>query len=190
MHSITGRLSVDPVSGVIADFSLIDCVAGTALGIGIWYANMVLTPAYDAFLQKNSTVVPTAIIPLCLGLVFIHPEPVDDCPCFEDAIAFVAVATGIALGRWYNIHLDYRAVTTSGVFAFEKDSLSSMGIWIACAMTKLTLGISLILIWRVVAKRALHIILPPLFTLFRPIIDLPRRHYQRATWVSYSRHAL
>lgn len=29
-----------------------------------------------------------------------HPQPVDDCPCFEDAIAFISVVFGILMGRW------------------------------------------------------------------------------------------
>lgn len=142
---------------------------------------MLLTPVFESFLEKSGNIVPTSIIPLALGLVFIHPEPVDDCPCFEDAIAFVAVAAGIAIGRWYNVSMSQVVVATTGKVTFEENELALMATWVACVIVKLVSGISIILLWRIVAKRALHILLPPLFTLFRPIIDLPRRHYQRAT---------
>lgn len=33
-------------------------------------------------------------------LVHRHPQPVDDCPCFEDAIAFISVEMGEHLTRW------------------------------------------------------------------------------------------
>jgi len=38
-------------------------------------------------------------------MVHFHPEPVDDCPCFEDAIAVLSVVLGSYLGHWYSISL-------------------------------------------------------------------------------------
>lgn len=123
----------------------------------------------------------SSIVPLTLGLVFIHPEPVDDCPCFEDAIAFVAVAAGIALGGWDNVTRMHLSPLTAGRFTLDQDKFDQLAIWVAAALAKLIVGIGAILLWRIVAKKALHVILPPAFKFFRPVIDLPRRHYQRAT---------
>lgn len=44
--------------------------------------------------------IPLILIPLCLLLVNQHPQPVDDCPCFEDAIAFASVFFGALVGNW------------------------------------------------------------------------------------------
>lgn len=52
-------------------------------------------------------VVPAETIPLCLFMVHWHPQPVDDCPCFEDAIAFMSVVLGEILSRWYMLHHGY-----------------------------------------------------------------------------------
>jgi dihydrosphingosine 1-phosphate phosphatase len=38
-----------------------------------------------------------------------HPVPIDDCPCFEDAIAFVSVLMGSLLGRWHAVHYGFDA---------------------------------------------------------------------------------
>lgn len=46
-------------------------------------------------------------IPLCLLTVHWHPQPVDDCPCFEDAIAFISVVMGEIVSRWYMLHNGY-----------------------------------------------------------------------------------
>lgn len=134
-------------------------------------------------LPHSSQTAPTLITPLCLALIFIHPEPVDDCPCFEDAIAFVATAGGIALGRWYNVYMSQVMVATRGTFTLDEGARHLLFTWLACALVKVILGVSIILSWRIIAKRALHILLPPTFDFFRPIIDLPRRHYQRARCV-------
>lgn len=45
--------------------------------------------------------VPYAVVPLTLAAVHYHPQPVDDCPCFEDAIAVLAVVLGTFMGHWY-----------------------------------------------------------------------------------------
>lgn len=49
------------------------------------------------------------------------------------------------------------------------------------ALSLLFSGISTILVWRIVAKRVCHLILPPLFRFFSPLLQLPRRGYKPAT---------
>ena len=41
------------------------------------------------------------MLPFTLAAVHYHPQPVDDCPCFEDAIAVLAVVLGTFTGHWY-----------------------------------------------------------------------------------------
>jgi hypothetical protein len=48
--------------------------------------------------------VPFILVTLCIVLVNQHPQPVDDCPCFEDAIAIASVVFGALLGRWVMLH--------------------------------------------------------------------------------------
>ncbi|KAJ6627628.1 hypothetical protein B0H10DRAFT_2210141 [Mycena sp. CBHHK59/15] len=48
----------------------------------------------------SSVRVPFTLIPLALLAVNQHPQPVDDCPCFEDAIAVGSVVLGMLVGRW------------------------------------------------------------------------------------------
>lgn len=43
------------------------------------------------------------MIPTTLVLVHYHPETPDDCPCFEDAIAILAVILGSFLGHLYSV---------------------------------------------------------------------------------------
>lgn len=54
--------------------------------------------------MANLRPVPSVLVPLCLLLVHYHPQPVDDCPCFEDAIAFVSVILGVYLARWHSVY--------------------------------------------------------------------------------------
>jgi dihydrosphingosine 1-phosphate phosphatase len=49
-------------------------------------------------------VVPLVLVPICLIIV---NQPVDDCPCFEDAIAFVIVVMGSLFARWHAVHCGF-----------------------------------------------------------------------------------
>jgi dihydrosphingosine 1-phosphate phosphatase len=64
---------------------------GKGLGAGQWI---------EHWAETHGWIVPFTLIPILLLAVNQHPQPVDDCPCFEDAIAFGAVVLGALLGRW------------------------------------------------------------------------------------------
>lgn len=126
-----------------------------------------------------------------LFLVHRHAEPVDDCPCFEDAIAFVSVVMGVTIARWYFVHFilaptnlsswsDYFVSRTPGL---SLATPSDVAIFALYALLKMVVGISAIFIWRIVAKRVLLTILPPIYRKFSSEVGpLPtRRWYTPAT---------
>ena len=123
--------------------------------------------------------VPVIIIPLSLLAVSVHPDPADNCPCFEDAIAFIAVAVGVNLGQWGVYRASARcALATRGTKLLG----TPWGIllWLSTCIAKIVVGITCILLWRIAAKTTLCAILPPIFRAFNPILNLPRRFYQPA----------
>ncbi|KIK37335.1 hypothetical protein CY34DRAFT_776193 [Suillus luteus UH-Slu-Lm8-n1] len=67
--------------------SFTDCVVGISLGVIIWGAYAMMKETFGNWLATAHWIVPSTMIPICLPLVHYHPHPVDDCPCFEDAIA-------------------------------------------------------------------------------------------------------
>jgi hypothetical protein len=127
---------------------------------------------------------------LCLLLVNQHPSPVDDCPCFEDATAFVSVILGIITSFWCSkrvpaLNADlFTSVTPGAAF----DSPMAITTWVLFALLKLTTGITVIFAWRMLAKPTVQTLLPPLFRWLAHAspVRLPhRRHYTPAT--EYSR---
>lgn len=94
--------------------SFTDCLVGVVLGAIIWIGvtdaenGGGLGLAWGRRLEEWATgahTVPSLTPPLVLTTVFLtlvnqHPQPVDDCPCFEDALAMGAVVYGALLGRW------------------------------------------------------------------------------------------
>lgn len=98
-------------------------------------------------LNKTETVlwgpVPLVVVPIGLFLVNQHAEPVDDCPCFEDAIAFVSVIMGAILARWhaFNWGFDEHAnFYTSRTPGWEGRDAGEWALWLSFAAVKMVVG--------------------------------------------------
>ena len=64
------------------------------------FKGLSLSTHIESWLTFQTFQVPLVLIPLTLWAVHQHPQPVDDCPCFEDAIAFMSVLMGAFVARW------------------------------------------------------------------------------------------
>ncbi|CBQ73983.1 related to YSR3-dihydrosphingosine-1-phosphate phosphatase [Sporisorium reilianum SRZ2] len=186
--------------------SIIDCVAGSALGATITAVQWAFFDQIEHFVKINSWTVPVAIIPAGLLMVSVHPQPVDDCPCFEDAIAFISVAMGVALARWSGIRYGMTLYTDPLLHPFSRtfDPLAALHssnetaatstpliqipvagaaeVWIKRALV-MSIGLVNVLLLRVVVKTACKVVLPPTFRLVDELVgfSLPRRHYTPAS---------
>lgn len=158
---------------------------GKGLGAGEWI---------ESWIRRGGWEVPLILIPVCLLAVNQHPQPVDDCPCFEDAIASVSVALGSLVGTWAMAYSGADAVGRSvimpgsglvyelGEWIQVERTWADVGVWWSVAVLKMVVGILVIFGWRIAAKAALHLILPPIFRFFARAFDLPsRRFYIPAT---------
>ncbi|KAJ7863734.1 sphingosine-1-phosphate phosphatase [Mycena olivaceomarginata] len=145
----------------------------------------------------SSLRVPLTIISLSLLAVNQHPQPVDDCPCFEDAIAIGSVVLGMFVGRWGAVRWGAPTPDVAGAgmvmpgsgwvlgadgWAPVQRGWDDVGVWWAAAVAKMVFGILIILVWRLVAKAAMHRALPPTFRFLATLMRLPhRRFYTPAT---------
>jgi hypothetical protein len=86
-------------------------------------------------------IVPLVLVPLCLIMVNQHPQPVDDCPCFEDAIAFVSVVMGSLLARWHATHYGFDERFFRSVMPGSAgETWGDTGVWFVFAMVKMVVG--------------------------------------------------
>ncbi|KZS97197.1 acid phosphatase/Vanadium-dependent haloperoxidase [Sistotremastrum niveocremeum HHB9708] len=165
--------------------SFTDCMGGTLLGALVTVFWWVLGDPVVLWLKDAAWTVPLTLVPLALFMINRHPQPVDDCPCFEDAIAFVSVLLGIFLSEWHmslaglNIESGFYTSRTPGSSGTD---LNSWLLWTLFAALKMVTGVLTIFVWRLVAKATLHAVLPPTFRFFAQMIELPhRRFYTPAT---------
>ncbi|GAA5963990.1 hypothetical protein JCM21900_005859 [Sporobolomyces salmonicolor] len=156
--------------------SMMDVVVGSAFGVLTWLVLWLSGDAMESVVRNSRLTGSFFIVPILLLLVNFHPQPAENCPCFEDAIAFMAVFAGILLGLAWSP--EPHATQTLGYTWKSGDEVAA---WSAATGAKLALGVCYILLWRVIAKEVCHLVLPPLFRFFAPIISLPRRFYVAAT---------
>lgn len=165
--------------------SITDCVVGTTLGSSIWLLHHTVGDAVDHWIINGGWQVPAVIIPIALIMVNQHPQPVDDCPCFEDAIACIAVVMGAFLARWHSVNagLDFASdFFSSRTPGWQARDWQEATVWVTVSIIKLIAGMLIIGAWRMLVKFLMHTILPPIFRALARIATLPnRRFYTPAT---------
>ncbi|WAQ89567.1 hypothetical protein PtA15_11A257 [Puccinia triticina] len=72
-----------------------DVACGWTIGVFAWTIHQVFGEVVEQWATSTQASVPLVLIVCGLILTAAHPQPVDDCPCFEDSTAFVAVLVGV-----------------------------------------------------------------------------------------------
>ncbi|EIM81915.1 uncharacterized protein STEHIDRAFT_103330 [Stereum hirsutum FP-91666 SS1] len=185
----------------------VDVTAGSLLGTAMWLVQIYWMPHVEQWIMGGGWYAPLTVTAIGLLLVNQHPQPVDDCPCFEDAIAFISVMLGVLLG--FSFSANFPAFSSPTALSslpgmsplnssytppspFSEPSTitaTSFLSFLFISTLKMVSGTLVILVFRLIAKPVLHSILPPLFrflahtvTKIRPGWGLPnRRHYTPAT---------
>lgn len=157
---------------------MLDVVIGCILGAAIGMAQFTYGPAFDDYMLHTSwkgiLVIPFVI----LVLVRIHPEPADDCPCFDDSVAFAGVTLGIDVGSWYFTQSSLAwSEPLPGTIPYDYESIG-----VARTAVRLVVGVLCIFAWRESTKPALLRILPPIFRNLEQLgLLLPRRFFTAAS---------
>jgi membrane-associated phospholipid phosphatase len=153
----------------------LDVIGGASIGILLWLIRHIYGPAMDALIISSSYKA-LWVVPFVLFLVRVHPEPADDCPCFDDGVAFMGVVAGTVVGEWHFTNT-FPVTSTSNTIPFEITQAGLFGIFL-----RFFIGSLLISVWKPVIKRALHEALPPLFRyLEKGGMSMPRKFFMPAS---------
>ncbi len=155
-----------------------DVVVGSLLGALLSIVQCLYGDTFDHFIHTGSFKAPAIVVLIILVLVRIHPEPADDCPCFDDSVAFAGVMVGIELGNWH--------FGRSGM-AWDKPALATVPYDLQAlgwpkTIARIVIGVVMIFAWREVMKPTLLRILPPIFRVIESLgMNLPRRFFVQAS---------
>lgn len=155
-----------------------DVIVGSILGAGLGLIDYLCIDMFDKFVLGDSIKALLIVILIILVLIRIHPEPADDCPCFDDSVAFAGVVCGIEFGHWHFAQTTYSWNTP--VPATTPFDFAALG-WVK-AVARMCLGILSIIVWKESAKPILLKILPPIFRIFEHVgLILPRKFFKQAS---------
>lgn len=159
-----------------------DVIWGGILGAAIAFAQYYLAPIKDEWLFSGPVQNPAISTLVTLVLVRLHPEPADNCPCFDDSVAFAGVVIGCDIGGWHFARSKYTDLSAPYPSTVPFD-LHELG-WLKFAC-RIVLGVIVVFIWRAVMKPTLLSILPPIFRVVENFgLDLPRRFFKPASQYS------
>lgn len=157
-----------------------DVVIGSALGGLLAALQLAYQSSWDAWMVGGSWVHPAITTLVILLAVRFHPEPADNCPCFDDSVAFAGVLIGVEVGNWHFARTDFSL--QSPVPATVPFELERLG-W-PVTILRIFGGVVIVFLWRATMKPILLSYLPPVFRLVERLgLSLPRRFFTRARYV-------
>ena len=155
-----------------------DVISGSLLGAFLALIESLYGETMSQHLYTGSYKVPLTIFILICVLIRIHPEPADDCPCFDDSVAFAGVMIGVECGNWHYARSGW--AWDDPVPATVPFDLVEMGR--VKGIARIVLGVMTVFAWRSIMKPTLLRSLPPLFRLIEKLgLNLPRRFFVQAS---------
>ncbi|KAF2651474.1 sphingosine-1-phosphate phosphohydrolase [Lophiostoma macrostomum CBS 122681] len=156
----------------------LDCILGSLLGAVLAVAQLTYGDWLDYWITSGVFMNPLVLTLIILVLVRIHPEPADDCPCFDDSLAFTGVFIGIEIGAWHYALTGYSI--SDPIPSTVPFTLNEVGM--LRSTVRILLGVTNIFLWRASMKPTLFKVLPPLFRILEHArLNLPRAFFLNAS---------
>ncbi|KAF2121401.1 hypothetical protein BDV96DRAFT_564202 [Lophiotrema nucula] len=155
----------------------LDVAVGSLIGALLAWVQLLFGESFDHWMTQSymSPLIATLIV---LVLCRIHPEPADDCPCYDDTVSFMGVVIGINVGAW---HFAQTAFSTDfPIPSTVPFDLKEVGL--VKASIRIALGVVIVFVWRATMKPILFKILPPIFRVLEHArLNLPRAFFLNAS---------
>ncbi|CCH59370.1 hypothetical protein TBLA_0B05410 [Henningerozyma blattae CBS 6284] len=123
---------------------MLDLISGTFIGIFVFQARLVGKWLAQGLDKSKYFFLP--IISLAWGflILFKHVRPIDECPCFEDSVAFIGVIGGLEITDW--------VMKVSG-FTLVDQMKHNTDLKTVCL--RLLIGVPCVIIWKAFISKPL-----------------------------------
>lgn len=151
-----------------------DVIVGTLLGAFLAVVQCQFGHIFDDWIFEGPFKNVFIVTLFLVVLIRLHPEPADDCPCFDDSVAFSGVFIGIQIGAWHfaRTAFSWEEPIPSSV-PFDLETLGWTKV-----LLRILLGVVIVFAWRGSMKPVLLKILPPLFRIIEFLgLALPRKFF-------------
>ncbi|CCH43610.1 sphingosine-1-phosphate phosphatase [Wickerhamomyces ciferrii] len=142
-----------------------DLLVGSIIGTTVFLTRQLTRDWYDSLILQDSWWIPLVTTLINYSLIYIHVTPVDDCPCFDDSVAFIGVIIGLEFSHWSFIKSSYSyGGVEYGLHSLDLPySLSELGL--LKTIGRIFVGVILVIIWKEISKPLLLSILKPFYNL-------------------------
>ena len=152
----------------------LDIIIGSSVGLILFLFRHYWGKVWDNFLFNYGLWLGALmIIGIFVSLIHFHSEPIDDCPCFDDTVAFIGVLIGMDLSHLvaHETGYLYKLNTFGDYFLIPFDSTRG----VVNIVARFILGVLLVVVWKSVSKPVVFTILPPIYKFIG--VYLPRRNF-------------
>lgn len=159
----------------------LDILIGSLIGVGCTVGRNLIYPYWDSLLLDPYDMkpwLPIACVLFILACVHFHAQPVDDCPCFDDSVAFLGVLMGLELSHY----IDAKTGRPLSIHYLWAES----GLW--KSFLRIVIGVSLVVVWKSVSKKLFLKLLTPLYAHLG--VHIPRRFVQPVSESTESYNAI
>ena len=157
-----------------------DVAIGGLIGALLGWLRIAYGTAFDSWMISGTWTRPAMVAVAMAAAIRINPEPADNCPCFDDSVAFCGVVIGSEAGIWhYASRFTGSAIPLASFYPFDNDSVLK-------SLVRVVGGIIVIFMWRAVMKPLLLRSLPPVFRFadsWGHKVTLPRRYFLQSRCV-------
>jgi hypothetical protein len=155
-----------------------DVVVGSVLGALIAFAQILWGDLFDEWIRESTYTAPLIVTLTLLAMVRTHPEPADDCPCFDDSVAFAGVLIGVEVAGWHYASTPFAwSIPVPGTTPYSLEEIGMLKTFL-----RILLGVLIVFAWRGMMKPLLFLILPPIFRVVEQYgADLPRKFFLKAS---------
>lgn len=141
-----------------------DIAMGSVIGFSCFLFRHFTRDAWDALIYNhNSWYVPLCLVLFYYVVTYLHPVPLEECPCYEDSALFMGVMCGLEIASFYlNVYFADQSVPVQFrctiPYSYEQVGLIK-------TLLRLLVGVSMVVVWKLVSKDILLLALTPVFNL-------------------------
>lgn len=169
-HCLLAVLSIYYVSLIIGRIycgmhGFSDIVVGSIIGTLCLVIRTYTKNWYDSIIFQNSIIIPIYTTLFNYFLIYIHVSPVDDCPCYDDSVAFIGVILGLEISHWGYLKTPFSLDPSYGGVGVLDIPYSFAKLGLIRTIARISVGVSLVVAWKEISK-------PLLFKLLKPFYNL------------------
>lgn len=130
-----------------------DILVGSVIGALCYLIRIKSKSFWDDLIIYSNLKGPIISIIFNYSLIYFHVSPVDDCPCFDDSVAFIGVVLGLDITQWLFINSSFNGLKFNNIEVSSIDipySYSELGLF--KSILRVLLGVIIVVIWKTISK--------------------------------------